>query len=109
MPLETMVCIVLTPSSTSTFAAAVIKIVYGFDVQDSRDTYIVQLEKAIEAAEAFTPGRYLVEFFPFLRFVPAWVPGAGFQRRFAAARQVSWYIREALCVRTREGMVSFLK
>jgi len=32
------------------------------------------------------PG-WLVEIFPLLRFVPAWMPGAGFKRRAAWVRQ----------------------
>ena len=34
----------------------------------------------------FQPGRYLVQTFPWMRYIPAWLPGAGFQREFAAAR-----------------------
>ena len=43
------------------------------------------MEMDLEAGDAFVPGRYWVEFFPFLRFVPAWVPGAGFQKDFAVS------------------------
>ena len=31
-------------------------------------------------AEAAIPGRYFVEFMPFLKHVPSWLPGAGFKR-----------------------------
>jgi hypothetical protein len=33
------------------------------------------------------PGKYLVDVFPWLRFVPAWMPGAGFKRKAAYLRQ----------------------
>ncbi|OCH88068.1 cytochrome P450 [Obba rivulosa] len=35
------------------------------------------------AAEVFIPGKYLIEFLPFLRHIPAWFPGAEFQRKAA--------------------------
>ena len=31
-------------------------------------------------ALGLVPGRFLVQFLPFLRHVPAWLPGAGFKR-----------------------------
>ena len=30
-------------------------------------------------SDGLTPGRYLVDTFPWLKYVPAWVPGASFQ------------------------------
>jgi hypothetical protein len=36
--------------------------------------------------EMARPGKWLVEFFPLLRFVPAWAPGAGFKRKAAWAK-----------------------
>jgi hypothetical protein len=37
--------------------------------------------------EMAQPGKWLVEIIPMLRFVPAWMPGAGFKRRAAWARE----------------------
>lgn len=33
--------------------------------------------------EASVPGQFLVDLLPALKYVPAWVPGAGFQRKAA--------------------------
>jgi len=33
-----------------------------------------------EISQASVPGTYCVDFIPILKYVPAWVPGAGFQR-----------------------------
>jgi hypothetical protein len=42
------------------------------------------VDLADRATEQFslstTPGAFLVDFMPFLKYVPAWVPGAGFKR-----------------------------
>ncbi|KZT21317.1 cytochrome P450 [Neolentinus lepideus HHB14362 ss-1] len=61
--------------------AIILKVAYGWTV-DSMDDYFVSLmEEAFQiVVEASRPGKYLVEAFPPLRFVPAWVPGARFKR-----------------------------
>ncbi|KAJ7281442.1 cytochrome P450 [Mycena rebaudengoi] len=44
-------------------------------------SYISLAEKAMHGLSvAVVPGRFLVDFFPFLKYVPAWVPGATFKR-----------------------------
>ena len=56
--------------ATSSFSAAVVKVVYGFDVASENDEYIALIVKTLEAAEAFVSGTFLVEFIPWLRYVP---------------------------------------
>ena len=93
----------MTPSS---FIAMIIKLSYGFKIDHTDDPYVSRLEQVMEVvADAFTPGKYLVEIFPVLRFVPGWVPGAGFQKTFAASRQMILEVKNALCARTKQGMV----
>lgn len=41
------------------------------------------------AGEVQRPGRWLVDDIPWLRFVPAWFPGAGFQQTAAYAKKHS--------------------
>ena len=65
----------------------IIRVVYGLDTSGSGDKYVRLAEEAISHFnEVFEPGRYLVNTFPWLRFVPTWFPGANFQRRFASLR-----------------------
>ncbi|TFK46384.1 cytochrome P450, partial [Heliocybe sulcata] len=40
------------------------------------------------SAEATKPGRFLVDSFPVLRFIPSWLPGAHFQRELERYRQL---------------------
>ncbi|KAI0754718.1 CyP450 monooxygenase [Daedaleopsis nitida] len=87
-----------------TFAATVIKIVYGFDVEAENDPYIKRMEDAMEGLQAFTPGRYLVEYLPILQHIPGWVPGAKFQQEFAAWRAASAEARDALFQKTVAGL-----
>ncbi|KAI1794936.1 cytochrome P450 [Ganoderma leucocontextum] len=76
-----------------TFAATVVKITYGVEVADTNDRYISLIEKVLSVVVAFTPGRYLIETFPILQYIPEWVPGAGFQKDFrewrTAAKEVT--------------------
>ena len=60
------------------------KITYGIDVKESEDPYISTAEVALSGvAEAGVIGAFWVDIFPLLRFVPSWVPGAGFQKKAA--------------------------
>lgn len=59
---------------------------YGYEVQEGRDPYVDLVEVAVDQFSASTrPGAFLVDIFPFLRYVPSWVPGANFKRT-----AVSW-------------------
>ncbi|KAI0693294.1 cytochrome P450 [Cerioporus squamosus] len=88
-----------------TFTSSIIKIIYGLDVADKNDQYIAMMEKILEGGEAFVPGRYYVEFLPFLRHIPGWVPGAGFQKDFAVWRHASEWVRNVIPEHTKEGMI----
>jgi hypothetical protein len=75
---------------TSTFAATIMKIGYGIAVQESDDPYISMAEIAFTgASEAAVPGAFLVDFFPILKYVPSWFPGAGFQKKAARVREAT--------------------
>ena len=74
---------------TSTFAATIMKIGYGIAVQESDDPYISIAEEVLNgAAEAGIPGTFLVDMFPFLKYVPSWFPAAGFQKKAARWREL---------------------
>ena len=75
---------------SSTFAATIMKIVYGIAIQESDDPYISMTEEALKGvAEAATPGAFWVDFFPILKYVPSWFPGAGFQKKAARWREAT--------------------
>jgi len=75
---------------TSTFAATIMKVAYGIDVQESDDPYIMIAEEAVNGAkQAAVPGAFLVDLLPILKYVPSWFPGAGFQKKAAHWRKVN--------------------
>ena len=72
------------PINASLFAASIIRIGYGIDMDKSEVDYLGIAEEAMEKFSIiFVPGKYLVETFPILRFLPSWFPGARFKRQAA--------------------------
>ena len=65
-------------------------IAYGIKVQERNDPYVLLAERALEGInEASILGAFWVDIFPILRYVPSWVPGAGFQRKAARWRKIN--------------------
>ncbi|KAJ8463881.1 hypothetical protein ONZ51_g9969 [Trametes cubensis] len=68
------------------FSATMLKIGYDIEVQNERDEHIYLVDAALDALGQAVPGRFLIEVLPWLQYVPAWVPGAGFQTVFARCK-----------------------
>ena len=76
----------------------IIRVAYGLDASDKGPgyEYVLGAKRAMHCFNTvFQPGRYLVQTFPWLRYVPAWFPGASFQRQFSAWRPVVSNTRDA--------------
>ena len=74
------------------------KIVYGMGIADNYedDRYVSVAERALYAmALAARPGAFMVDMLPFLKHVPAWFPGAGFQRKAAEWKRITYEMRDA--------------
>ncbi|KAF8878001.1 cytochrome P450 [Infundibulicybe gibba] len=55
--------------------------IYGVDIKTADDPIITVAEEAAQIATyATTPGTFLVDFLPILRYIPSWVPGATFKK-----------------------------
>ncbi len=98
-----VLCVLTTLSST--FMATIVKVVYGLELAET-DPEAARIEKMLEGLQALTPGKYLVEFLPFLQHVPGWVPGTGFQRELGAWRDATVGTKEGLFKKAMEGIVS---
>ncbi len=55
--------------------------------------------------EVLVSGGFLVDHLPFLRHLPAFVPGAGFQKKFAEWRKATLDVRDAPFKRYEEAAV----
>ncbi|KAJ7722332.1 cytochrome P450 [Mycena metata] len=72
----------------------IINVAYGIKVSPVNDPYIMLAEEGIKAIEATIAGRFLVNTFPILRFIPEWFPGAGFKRQAREWRKVGHAMRD---------------
>ncbi|KAJ7142156.1 cytochrome P450 [Mycena crocata] len=62
-------------------AACILLINYGHSASDHNDPYIEASSGVMQRfSEAAAPGRWLVDLIPFLKYVPAWFPGANFKK-----------------------------
>ena len=71
------------------------KISYGIDIQEHDDPYVLLNEQSLKGnIEATIPGAFWVDFFPILKHVPSWFPGAGFQKKAAHWSQVNAALKQ---------------
>lgn len=67
---------------TSSFARAIMEIVYGIKIEGLDDPHVRNVEEALACfTDTAVPGRYLVDIFPIMRFIPSWFPGAEWKRK----------------------------
>lgn len=109
----------------SNFGRSIIKMVYGITVKPGKSEYISLPETVLEnISEGATPGRFLVDFIPLrewsapwprtiltlailsVRHVPAWFPGAGFQRYAEKAQRDHRIMRDKPIEVVQAEMVS---
>ncbi|KAJ3534316.1 hypothetical protein NM688_g7153 [Phlebia brevispora] len=68
---------------SQTFAASILDIVYGMRIHDFSDEFVSLSRKAVECLViSRLPGVFWVEYFPWLRHLPSWLPFSS-ARRFA--------------------------
>ncbi|KAF8157199.1 cytochrome P450 [Crassisporium funariophilum] len=68
----------------------IMSIAYGLDVLPKGDPYIAAAEEGVHTLSvAAIPGAFLVDTLPILINVPAWMPGAGFQRKAREWKKVA--------------------
>ncbi|KZT56551.1 cytochrome P450 [Calocera cornea HHB12733] len=74
-----------------TVVAVIFLVSHGYQIRSNDDYYIWLGNKVMQDfTKAAAPGAWLVDFLPFLRHLPAWFPGAGFQKIAAEWRQ-DWF------------------
>jgi hypothetical protein len=90
------------------------KIIYGIDIAEQNDRYLAVAEKALYGmAQAARPGAFLVDIIPIrasiiqwkqytgsettsvVKYVPQWMPGAGFRRKAAEWKLATHEMRDS--------------
>lgn len=73
-----------------TGAAIVVKAMYGHQVAPEGDAFVALADKALASlAQSGIFGTYLVDYIPLLKYVPAWIPGAGFKHQASEWRKLN--------------------
>ena len=84
----------------------IMKVVYGISVESTDDLYVKIADEAMEGpVEGLVPGRFLVEFLPFLRHIPTWFPFATSQRLWAKWQASGERLKNTPFEETRAKMV----
>jgi hypothetical protein len=69
------------------------EIIYGMKTEHE-DPYVKIAREALEGVnEATTPGKFLVEIFPIMTYIPSWFPGAGWRKKVDYWRDISRQVR----------------
>ena len=85
----------------------ILEALYGFEVTGPDDVHIEMNERALESIlESSIPGKYWVDFLPFLKYVPEWMPGASFKRKCAVWREQAIAIRDIPFKAAQDALVS---
>ncbi|KIJ46265.1 hypothetical protein M422DRAFT_165543 [Sphaerobolus stellatus SS14] len=62
--------------------AVIMEVTYGIHVKEEDDPYLMAAEVSLKAfGEAGVPGTFLVDIFPWMKYIPHWVPGAVFKQK----------------------------
>lgn len=79
---------------------------YGLPVQRINDP-LVEFAESVFAAitSAGAPGKYLVNLVPPLKYVPEWMPGAGFKKYARVVREQVYKLMEEPYQATLKNMV----
>ena len=78
-PLSSLLLIMAYPRRS--FASGILDISYGLHVTSLDHPQVERSEFLMRSvSDAATTGKWLVDFIPFLKYVPSWLPGAHFKR-----------------------------
>lgn len=68
--------------------AVIMRVVYGYSLQATSDPFITIADNAIKALSVTSglSAPHIVDRFPFLSLLPAWLPGMGWKRYVLAER-----------------------
>lgn len=106
IPNRIHILIDLTRVPHSLFAATIMRVAYGIRISEKNDEYMKMVEDGIAALNRLlSPGKYLVEQLPILRFLPKWMPGAQFRRDAADAKVAARRMCNIPWTRSLEAMV----
>ncbi|KAF8573501.1 cytochrome P450 [Ramaria rubella] len=84
--------------------AIILEVTYGFDVPPGHRYIEVAGKAAAAMVDAGTPGAFLVDSLPILKYVPEWMVGAGFQKIARETRLLTTEVAEAPFAAVKEQL-----
>ncbi|KAF7984429.1 hypothetical protein HWV62_14496 [Athelia sp. TMB] len=85
----------------------VMSVAYGISVKDEKDMFLDVIEKALAGLNiAARPGAFLVDILPILKYVPSWMPGAGFKRMAEEWREATEQMVDLPYQAAKDGIAS---
>ncbi|KDQ08761.1 hypothetical protein BOTBODRAFT_59124 [Botryobasidium botryosum FD-172 SS1] len=85
----------------------IISIIYGIQVDSIENEYIVNAERSRTLVKYLSPTTAYVNFFPILKYVPSWFPGAGFQREAEKVRELTYSMMDVPFQRVKSDIMFF--
>ncbi|TEB29714.1 O-methylsterigmatocystin oxidoreductase [Coprinellus micaceus] len=77
------------------FGSVIVQISYGLSDPVAYENLVDAAETIVRGfSEVLEPGRFWVDIFPILRYVPAWFPGAGWKRKLKGIEEVCKQVRQ---------------
>ena len=78
-------------------ARMMLRVTYGIEIADRDDDYLKMMERVAHGGDGIlAPGRFYVEVFNFLQYIPEWFPGATFKRESSRLRRDCEIMRTTL-------------
>ncbi|KAI0647836.1 cytochrome P450 [Trametes meyenii] len=75
------------------FSASILKATYGIDVKSEKDEIVEIVDTSFAGIREVTvSAQFILEFFPFLKDLPAFFPGAGFLKTLTKSQAPSGYL-----------------
>ncbi|KAJ3573366.1 hypothetical protein NP233_g2460 [Leucocoprinus birnbaumii] len=64
------------------FNSTILRIAYGMTISDEDESYVKVAETVLGCiSKVVNPGSFLVNSFPIMKYIPAWIPGAGWKKK----------------------------
>ena len=85
-----------------------LSLAYGIPIKQTKDPFINLAESAMQSAStAASIGTFLVDMIPILKYVPEFVPGAGFKKQARIWRKLQEDFRERPFLAAIDAMVFY--
>jgi hypothetical protein len=91
----------------SLIGATTLVLAYGLNIKLVNDPFIHLADDSMRPLiEAIVPGAFLVDLIPALQYIPAWFPGAGFQRKAREWKKMTMVFRNTPFNAAKKAIVS---